>query len=355
MKTKKATTILTVIIVIGLVIWKLIANKQEMNEVAERSLQVNPTIPVRTSIVKYADINSDILVDGYIHAGNEVTLYSKVQGVVLKKYKKAGDKVSKGTIIAQVENNVVKESLSLAQMNLANAAKDVERYKKLADAGAVTQREYEAIQITYREAQRAVTELKDQLANSTLTSPVNGILETDYFEEGTLLSVSTQVADFIDPSYFKAVVNLSENDVFRIRKGDKATLTTDILPNIEFNGVVDVLASKGNSLLNYPVEIKVTGENAFNLKPGMYVSARISTSNNATISEMIIDRKAIIESLKAPEVYVVRNGKAFRQRISIGKVYDNYVTVTDGLNEGDVVVIAGQINLIAGRDVEIIK
>ncbi|KAA6304477.1 putative efflux pump periplasmic linker TtgA, partial [termite gut metagenome] len=145
MNTKKIWNILIVIAVIALVVWKLIANKQEIDEVAQRSLLINPTVPVRVDKVKYLDLSSDIYVDGRIGAGNEVTLYSKVQGIVLKKYKKTGDKVSKGTPIAQVENGVIKETLGLAEMNLANAAVDVERYKKLADAGAVTQREYESV------------------------------------------------------------------------------------------------------------------------------------------------------------------------------------------------------------------
>ncbi|KAA6340903.1 putative efflux pump periplasmic linker TtgA [termite gut metagenome] len=355
MNTKKIWNILIVIAVIALVVWKLVANKQEIDEVAQRSLLINPTVPVRVDKVKYLDLSSDIYVDGRISAGNEVTLYSKVQGIVLKKYKKTGDKVSKGTPIAQVENGVIKETLGLAEMNLANAAVDVERYKKLADAGAVTQREYESVLIAYRESQRNVAELKDQLANTILTSPVNGILETDYFEEGTLLSPGSQVAGFVDPSHLKAVVNITENEVYRTKKGDKVSLTTDVLPDYTFSGIVDVIASKGNNLLSYQVEIAVNDKNAGMLKPGMYVSAKLLTGNTSTTKELAIDRKAIIESLKNSEVYVVKENKAHKQKITIGKIYDNYVTVTAGLNPNDRVVTSGQINLVDGRDIEIIN
>jgi RND family efflux transporter MFP subunit len=294
-------------------------------------------------------------VDGRIQAANEVTLYAKAQGIVMSKYKKAGDRVGKGTVIAQVENSVVRESLSLAKMNLANAETDVERYKKLADAGAVTRREYEAMLVTCREAQRAVTELQDQLNNTTLVSPVNGILETDYFEEGTLLSIGTQVADFVDPSQLKAVVNITESDVYRIQKGDRVILTTDVLPNREFTGIVDVVGSKGNSLLNYQVEIKITDRDAGILKAGMYASAHIAVRESSPVAQMMIDRKAIIESLKKPEVYVVRDNKACKQAIITGKVFDSYIAVVSGLKEGDRVVVAGQINLVDGREVEIIE
>jgi RND family efflux transporter MFP subunit len=355
MKSKKIINILTVISVIGLAVWKLAANKQEMDEVSARSLIVNPTVPVRVEQVKMQPVAGRIHVDGRIQAANEVTLYSKAQGVVLKKYKKAGDAVSKGTLIAQVENDVVKESLNLAEMNLANAETDAERYKKLADAGAVTRREYEAMLVTCREAQRTVTELQDLLNNTTIVSPVNGILETDYFEEGALLGTGSQIADFVDPSQLKAVFNITESDVYRVHKGDKVVLTTDILPGQEFTGAVDVIGSRGNSLLNYRLEVKITGKNAGMLKAGMYVSASIATGNNTADRELAISRAAIVESLKKPEVYVVRDNKACKQKITVGAVSDNYITVTGGLKDGEQVVVAGQVNLIDGREVEIIK
>ncbi|MDR0288055.1 MAG: efflux RND transporter periplasmic adaptor subunit [Clostridiales bacterium] len=352
---KKIINILIIATITGLVVWKLVSNKKEMDEISARSLIVNPTVPVRVEQVKMQSLSGNISVDGRIQAASEVTLYSKAHGVVLKKYKKVGDAVSKGTVIAQVENNVVKESLSLAKMNLANMEIDAERYKKLAEGGAVTQREYEAILVAYREAQRAVTELQDQLDNTTLVSPVSGILETDYFEEGTLLSVGSQVADFVNLSQLKAVFNITESDVYRIRKGDKVVLTTDVLPGNEFTGMVDVIGSKSNSLLNYQLEVKITDKNAGILKAGMYVSATIATDNKADNQELFISRTAIVESLKNPEIYVVKDNKAYKQKITVGAVFEKYITVTDGLKEGEQVVVAGQINLVNGRDINIIN
>ncbi|MDR0713882.1 MAG: efflux RND transporter periplasmic adaptor subunit [Bacteroidales bacterium] len=296
MNTKIIRNILIATCVIGFTAWKLVSNKSEIETAAERSLEVNPVVPVRVSEVRYIDMNNAIAVDGRIKARNEVTLYSKVQGIVLKKYKKTGDPVSKGTVIAQVENGVVKESLGLAEQNLANAANDVERYKKLAEAGAVTQCEYEAILVTYREAQRNVTELRDQLTSTTVVSPANGILETDYFEEGTLLSAGMQVADFIDPSGLKLVVTVTEKEVYRIKKGDKVTVSSDILPGEEFTGTVDVIGSKGNDRLIYQVEILISGKNAGRLKPGMYASANFMPDGSTTDNRLVINRKAIIEA-----------------------------------------------------------
>lgn len=353
MKKKNIKTIVIIAIAIGLVSWKLVDNKNQMDEQAELSMRTNTHIPVKVSKVGSQQIDNSFIVDGILKAQDEVVVYSKTQGIVTKKYKRAGDYVSKGTVIAQIENNVESETLGLAEQNLSKAQKDVERYKRLADAGAVTQREYEDALLTYREAQRIITNLKEQLLNTTIISPLNGILDKDYFEEGTLLSPGAQVADIIDAKKLKLVVNVTERDVFRLTKGQSVQMTTDIYPNEVFEGVIDVISSRGNDALSYQVEIPIKGENAKLLKHGMYASAKFSTNVESTIDQLVVNKKAIIESLKNPEVYVVKGDKAYRTSISIGKTNNEFVEVTQGLSLNDQVVVSGQINLRDGLSVEI--
>lgn len=356
MKKKNIKTIVIIAIAIGLVSWKLVDNKNQMDEQAELSMRTNTHVPVKVSKVGSQQIDNSFIVDGILKAQDEVVVYSKTQGIVTKKYKKAGDYVSKGTVIAQIENNVESETLGLAEQNLSKAHKDVERYKRLADAGAVTQREYEEALLTYREAQRIITNLKEQLRNTTIVSPLSGILDKDYFEEGTLLSLGSQVADIIDAKKLKLLVNVTERDVFRLTKGQSVQMTTDIYPKEVFEGVIDVISSRGNDALSYQVEIPIKGENAKLLKHGMYASAKFSTNiENTATDQLVVNKKAIIESLKNPEVYVVKGDKAYRTSISIGKTNNEFVEVTQGLSLNDQVVVSGQINLRDGLQVEIVQ
>jgi multidrug efflux pump subunit AcrA (membrane-fusion protein) len=71
MKSKKNWNILIIIAVIAVVAWRLFANKKDIDEVAQSSLLINPTVPVRVDNVKYLDLSSYIYVDGRINAGNE--------------------------------------------------------------------------------------------------------------------------------------------------------------------------------------------------------------------------------------------------------------------------------------------
>lgn len=170
-----------------------------------------------------------------------------------------------------------------------------------------------------------------------------------------MLTLGAQVADFIDPAQLKAVVSITESEVYNVKKGDKVILTTDVLPAELFDGVVDVVSAKGNGRLSYQVEILLTGKNAGRLKSGMYVSAQMLSGKTSDTRELVISRRAIIESLKNPEVYVVKDNKAYRTKITIGRVFDNYVAVAGGLNPDDMVVVSGQINLVDGRDITLLQ
>jgi multidrug resistance efflux pump len=83
----------------------------------------------------------------------------------------------------------------LSELDFAKAEKDVERFQNLASIGAVTVRELEDAQIALRSIESRITDLQDQLRHTTITSPTSGVINKDYFEEGTLLSVGSSVVD----------------------------------------------------------------------------------------------------------------------------------------------------------------
>lgn len=315
------------------------------------SLTVNTIIPVVVEKPKYTELDLKISINGRIEAKNEVAIYSKAHAVVLKKYKKAGDAVSKGTVIAQLENDVIRENLRLAGLDLAKAGKDVERFRNLVSIGAVTMRELEEAQITLRNIESRIAELKDQLGNTTIVSPVSGIINKDYFEEGTLLTVGSSVADIVDGKTLKMVVNVTEKEMLRLHKGDKAAIIADVYPGSTFTGTIEAISPKSNDLYYYSVEIAL---NDSRLNPGIYATAIFSTGDTGQ-KNPVISRKAIVGGLKAPCVFVVRNDKAYKIPVQVGLSDGEYIEITGGISIEDAIVKSGQINLVDGSQVSILN
>jgi RND family efflux transporter MFP subunit len=351
MKSKIVTPIIITVSIVGLIAWKIVENKQTIDRNAELSLTVNTVVPVMVEKPQYMNLSEKISVNGRIDSENEVTIHSKAQGIVVRKYKKAGDVVNPGTVIAQLENNVIRENLRLSELDLAKAAKDVERFQNLASIGAVTVRELEDTQIALRSIESRITNLQDQLSNTTITSPVSGVINKDYFEEGTLLSVGSSVVDIVDNKALKMIANITEKDVLKLKVGMEATITTDVYSGSIFTGRIEVISPKSNDRYYYSVELTL---NDPQLKPGMFATAIFNVAGNNR-NTSVISREAIVGGVKDPHVFVVRDARAYKVAVQVGVSEGKYIEITDGISPDDIVVKSGQVNLIDGIEVSILN
>lgn len=328
-------------------------NKKALNHNAELSLVTNTVIPVIVEKPQFAPINRSFSVNGRIEAGNEVMILSKTQGRVIQKYKRAGDVVNKGNVIIQLENSVIRESLRIAEADLLKAQKDVSRFQRLAASGAVTVRKVEDSELTLRNIENRIVELKDQLANATIIAPVSGILSEDYVEEGSLATIGGQIANIVCSNSLKMKINVTEKEVLQFKKGGTATITSDVYPGESFSGIVDMISPQGNQLHSYLVEIVLQGDFK-KLKPGMYATAQFNPAGKET-ERITVNRKAIAGGMKNPHVWTVKDGKAYKIPVETGLYNNEYIEITKGLTLNDIVINSGQVNLSDGVEISMLN
>jgi len=147
-------------------------------------------------------------------------------------------------------------------------------------------------------------------------------------------------------------LTVSESDIYQLRAGMKAFVTTDVLPNTNFNANISSIGQKGSSAHSYPVEIMIANDSKNPLKAGTYVN--VSVNAGKTGNTLMIPRDAIVSSVKEPSVYIVKNGIVELTKITTGRQYNAYIEVLTGLNDGEQVVTNGQINLSDGVKVTVI-
>lgn len=353
MKSKVITWTIIVVVLLGLIIWKLVDNKKTLDNNAELSLVTNTVIPVIVEKPQLTHINRTFNINGRIEAGNEVMILSKAQGIVIQKYKRAGDFVNKGNVIAQLENSVIRESLRIAEADLLKVQKDVDRFQRLAASGAVAIRELEDCQLTLRNSENRIVELKDQLANTTIVAPVSGVLSEDYVEEGSLATIGGMIANIVSDNSLKMKISVTEKEVLQLKKGDTAIITTDVFPGESFSGTVDMISPQGNQQHSYLVEIVLRGDSK-KLKPGMYATAQFNPADGEA-DKIIVSRKAIVGGMKNPHVWIVKNGEAYKVSVETGLYNSEYIEITKGLTLNDIVINSGQVNLSDGFEISILN
>lgn len=355
MKSQISIAVGVIVILIGLLIGQLSANKEKMAADIEKSLVINTTVPVIIETPVKATLHNAIVLHGTITPENEIPILSKQQGIIIRKYKKTGQSVRKGEPIVQLENEISQKSLQLAQANYVKLAKDVDRYQILKKNGAVATQELESIQMSLRDMEEHISNLKNQIANSTILSPIDGIIAADYVEEGQFVMTGGQIVQIISGSGLKLSLSTAESDVLMIKKGQEVTVKVSALAGQSIKGIVELISPKANNLHYYIVDITLK-ENNPDLRAGMFASAELSlTAKNTAADDIVISRKAIVGSIKKPYVYVVKNGIAQKREISLDSYNDKQIVVRSGITCQDTVITSGQINLSDGFPVTILN
>ncbi|MDR0756976.1 MAG: efflux RND transporter periplasmic adaptor subunit [Tannerella sp.] len=354
MKSNKIFSILISALLVTLIAVVLVTNKQKIDRKSQISLEMNVVIPVNVTQARWTEVNPPIAATGRIVAEKSLTIASKSQGTVVEKYRKTGDRVTKGTPIVKIEDRLIREDLRVAESNHAKAKKDMERYASLQKDGIVTKTETEAVELTLKSAEQRVFDLKDRLQNTLLVAPASGVLENVMIEEGSLVTSGMAIAETVDPSRLKMEIFVTEKEVVRLKHGQQASVKSDVFADRTFEGTVSRISIQGDEAVSYKVEIDIPVSE--DLKPGMFAEVEIKPDLTAVEKKrLVIDRRCIVGGLKEPKVYIISEDKAHLRSIVIGNVTDDCVEVLSGLTENEVVVFDGQINLTDKSNIKVMN
>lgn len=349
MKTVKG--ILVTLLLLGGVVFVLMNNKAKSDAKAARK-DVMTTLPVSVAKVERQDIAQNLSVVGTIAVNSEVTVLSETQGRILRMSFEVGDYVSKGTVLAQVDDELKRTSLAAAQVGYDKAKSDLGRYSQLIGDLAISEQQIEAARLALRSAEIQIASANRLLRDTRITAPVSGIITVRQSPQGSNVMPGTPIVTIVDVSQLKVRVNVSERDVFKLKVGDRVEIATDVHPGMTFMGRIRSISPKSDEAHTYPVEISVANSGS-KLKAGMF--GRVSFTSVGSVNSLVIPRQALVGSIQKPQVYVVNNGVARLRSIVVSGDVDTRVLVVSGLLAGDQVVVDGQNNLADNAAVSVVK
>lgn len=349
---KKILIFLVVIIIIGGVAALLFYNKSKVQEKL-KSVEVIKEFPVTVDKVRTDTLIKELSFVGTVAADKEVAIISETQGRITYLGINLGQSIGRGKVILTVDDEIKAATLKNAEAAFDKAKREYERNKQLYEEKSISQAAFENSEYALRMAEAQYTIAKRQLADTKLISPVSGIVASKNVELGTVISPGMMIANIVDISRLKIKVNVPEKEVFKLKNNDKVMIETDIYPGKMFGGRINNTSPKADEAHTYQVEISLQNSREYPLKAGMF--ARVMFDNIQKGGSLVIPRQALVGSIRNPQVYVVQNQVAYLKNIVIGSIIENMVQVNNGLKEGDIVVVNGQINLKDNTKVKIIK
>ncbi|MEL7649158.1 MAG: efflux RND transporter periplasmic adaptor subunit [Sedimentibacter sp.] len=181
-----------------------------------------------------------------------------------------------------------------------------------------------------------------QLEDYTITSPIAGTIIEKNYKTGDTMEAGETLCVIFDLSYLTMTLNVDELDIAKVKVGQQVKVTAEALPGETYEGVVtkvNINGTTSNGTTSYPVEIRIDEKE--NLLPGMNVQAEIvvaSHSNSIVVPVDALSRgnRILVKTNAASQEEGVPAGFEYRQ-VTTGISDDEYIEITDGLKEGDVI------------------
>lgn len=354
---KKITRIaLTIAIVvaafvgIGAVLSK---NKKENEEKTAVVAQTNSTVLVRVDTVDLKPYEPSFDANGKFAPNQELKYASEISGRVTSVLVDEGSMVRKGQTLAVIKTENLDVDIQTANEVYESALKDKQRFENAYKTGGVTQQQVDQADLNLQNASARLKQAKIKRSDATLKATINGIVNKRLVEPGSVVSPGTQMFEIVDVSKLTIDISVSESQVAFLKNGTAATVEASVLPGKTYKGKVSFIAPKADDNLNFPVKIEVENGKDNSIKAGMYGKASFKLPSSQP--SIFVPRDAFLGSVSNNEVYVIKDGKASSRKVVAGQILGDQVEILQGLQQGEIVVTSGQINLSEGREVDIIQ
>lgn len=311
-----------------------------------------------TEQVGRRDISAMVQATGVIRAkvGAEVKVGARISGRVERLYANIGDVVTKGQVIARLEQDDLKARVNEERMkfkvveaNLELSEKNLQRMHTLhargyisRDSVDVAERDYKTALAQSEQLKQAIRFSETQMSYATIVAPISGVIASVATQQGETVSASSlNVPTFVtivDLNRLEVYAYVDETDIGRIRPGLEATFTVDSFPDRDFKGRVTAIYPKANVQDNVVYYITVVSiENAEGvLKPDMTVSATVYLNKREKV--LAVPNRAIKREGGKKVVYALEDGRQVQKVIRTGWKDSAFTEVVEGIKEGAKVV-----------------
>ncbi|MCF8284175.1 MAG: efflux RND transporter periplasmic adaptor subunit [Sphingobacteriales bacterium] len=347
---KKALYIIIPLALIAIVVIKLKNNKENtLSKVYQ--FDKEQVINVQADTLQIENVNAEFSYSGTFDPNKETKISAEIQGKINEVLVDIGSVVHKGQSLVQLDNSLLKLQLQSIEVQIEGLDADVNRYTILAKADAIQGVQLEKSVLGLKTAKVQKATLVEQINKTTIKAPFNGVVTSKLSEEGAFAAPGVPLLQITDITNLKFTVNVPESELIKFKLNQNFSLKVDAYSEIILTGKATMIGSKANMGSSFPVQFAVNNTPDLKIKSGMF--GKVNLKNDNQEKSIIIPASAIVGTANQPQVYLIKNGKSVLQNITISKKIQNKAIVLSGLNEGDVIVTNGFINLFDGANITV--
>lgn len=308
--------------------------------------------PENIAVVKAQEIRSGPAVSGNITPEEQASVRAEVGGAVLQTMVEQGRPVSKGQVLARIDDAALRETelaarsaVTTAQNTVDVQKRQVERNEALLKAGAIAERDIELARNQYSaaaaqlaNAQAQLVNAQKQLGKATVTAPFNGIVSGRQVSAGDIVQPGAALFTIVNPATMRLEASVPANELSQVRIGVPVDFAVNGYPNRHFTGritninpVADPTTRQVRIIASIPNEGNV-------LVGGLFADGHVSSEvrNAPVIPVAAVDERGL-----RPFVMRIKNGIVQKAEVELG-IRDGAtetVEVRSGLAPGDTILL----------------
>ncbi len=351
----KRVLIYTISALLALGIYSCNGKPAEETETTAEAGQPENLQPVKTMPVTMQTIKRTVKLTANMMAEEEAYLAPGISGKIRSIEVDVNDRVKKGEALVKMDRT----QLAQTAVQYENLKKDLARLDTLLEYGSVTQQAYDQMKTQVKVTGVMLENLEE---NTILKAPFEGIITGKYFNDGELFSPAPNtpagkaaIVSMVKMDVLKVFVNISESYLPLVKKGQTATVLTDVYQADTFAAEVYRINPTINpASRTFTVELRMQNKD-YRLRPGMY----------STVTLELGDRQALLVPAMAVQkqpgtndryIFIYEDGVAKRIQVTLGERLDDKLElITNGVNEGDMLIYAGHVNLMDGDGVKLVS
>lgn len=340
---------------------KELTNQLQLIDHKIAELQPNKKVPLTTIITAKEDVfNHYIDLQGNVTTKSNLMIFPEYAGVLKKVNVVEGQSVTKGQVLAIIDDGGLSQQLAQLNIQLELAKTTFERQNRLWEQKIGSEMQYLQAKSSYEAQQKAIIQVEEQVAKTLVKAPFNGTIDDIITHEGSVVSPGqSQLMRIINLNNMYIETDVPESHITTVTKNKKVVIEIPILGK-----TIDGKIRQAGSYINpanrtFKIEVAVSNKDN-SIKPNLTAKLRINDYTNT--NAILIPQSIISENSKGQQyVYVVQDrnendeGTAHRVIIETGLIQGDVIEVLSGISVGDEIIKEGARSIKDAQTVKILN
>ncbi|MBD0833544.1 efflux RND transporter periplasmic adaptor subunit [Aestuariibaculum sediminum] len=338
-----------------------INDKIKLLDAAISKLDTVKHIPLITTFVAKEQVfNHTLEIQGNVTTKNLLVITPEYNGILTNVYVKEGQRVSKGQLLAKIDDGGLSQQLAQLKIQTDLAKTTYERQKRLWEQNIGSEIQFLQAKSTYESQQEAVNQLEQQVAKTNVRAPFSGTIDDVITEQGSVVAAGQSPLMRIvnlDDMYIET--DVPENYISDVTKGKHVVVEFPVLGTS-----VETKVRQAGDFINpdnrtFKVEVGLPNKDK-TIKPNL--TARLKINDYSNEKALLVPQSIISENANGEQyIYVISNknsdntGVANRVIIKTGKTQGDNIEVLEGIKNGTEIVKEGARSVKDGQTVEVIN